>query len=133
MTNEVDNVRNVLCDWYIAMKNHDIDKLAAALSDTFLLIEHDELMDGKHLIEMLASEDDSTLVANLHDFHITVSAAGWIGTAYILANAIFVPIGGKLGDTIGRKRVYITGFVIFIVASALAGFAVRIGRRVLVC
>lgn len=73
MTNEVDNVRNVLCDWYIAMKNHDIDKLAAALSDTFLLIEHDELMDGKHLIEMLASEDDSTLVANLHDFHITVS------------------------------------------------------------
>ena len=72
MTNEVDNVRNVLCDWYIAMKNHDIDKLAAALSDTFLLIEHDELMDGKHLIEMLASEDDSTLVANLHDFHITV-------------------------------------------------------------
>jgi ketosteroid isomerase-like protein len=73
MTNEVDNVRNVLCDWYIAMKNHDIDKLVAALSDTFLLIEHDELMDGKHLIEMLASEDDSTLVANLHDFHITVS------------------------------------------------------------
>jgi ketosteroid isomerase-like protein len=73
MTNEVDNVRNVLCDWYIAMKNHDIDKLAAALSDTFLLIEHDELMDGKHLIEMLASEGDSTLVANLHDFHITVS------------------------------------------------------------
>jgi ketosteroid isomerase-like protein len=73
MTNEVDIVRNVLCDWYIAMKNHDIDKLAAALSDTFLLIEHDELMDGKHLIEMLASEDDSTLVANLHDFHITVS------------------------------------------------------------
>ena len=73
MTNEVDIVLNVLCDWYIAMKNHDIDKLAAALSDTFLLIEHDELMDGKHLIEMLASEDDSTLVANLHDFHITVS------------------------------------------------------------
>jgi ketosteroid isomerase-like protein len=73
MTNEVDNVRNVLCDWYIAMKNHEIDKLAAALSDTFLLIEHDELMDGKQLIEMLASEDDSTLVANLHDFHITVS------------------------------------------------------------
>jgi ketosteroid isomerase-like protein len=73
MTNEIDNVRKVLCDWYIAMKNHDIDKLEAALSDTFLLIEHDELMDGKHLIEMLASEDDSTLVANLHDFHITVS------------------------------------------------------------
>ena len=26
------------------------------------------------------------------DFGITVSSAGWIATAYILANAIFVPI-----------------------------------------
>ena len=57
------------------------------------------------------------------DFHITVSQAGWIGTAYILANAVFVPIWGKLGDTIGRKKVYITGFVIFIIGSILAGFA----------
>src|SRR6266403_408970 len=57
------------------------------------------------------------------DFGITVSAAGWIGTAYILANAVFVPIWGKLGDTIGRKKVYLTGFIIFIVGSALAGFA----------
>src|SRR5882757_2318336 len=57
------------------------------------------------------------------DFHITVTSAGWIATAYILANAIFVPIWGKLGDTIGRKKVYIIGFAIFIVGSVLAGFA----------
>src|SRR5690242_5006807 len=56
-------------------------------------------------------------------FGITVSAAGWIATAYILANAVFVPIWGKLGDTIGRKKVYITGFILFIVGSILAGFA----------
>src|ERR1700679_3583173 len=57
------------------------------------------------------------------DFHITVTAAGWIGTAYILANAIFVPIWGKLGDTVGRKKVYILGFLIFIFGSVLAGLA----------
>ena len=57
------------------------------------------------------------------DFHITVTAAGWIGTAYILANAVFVPIWGKLGDTIGRKKVYLIGFVIFLVGSVLAGLA----------
>jgi EmrB/QacA subfamily drug resistance transporter len=57
------------------------------------------------------------------DFSITVSSAGWIATAYILANAIFVPIWGKLGDTIGRKKVYILGFTIFIFGSVLAGFA----------
>jgi ketosteroid isomerase-like protein len=55
------------------MENHDMKKLAAALSETFLLIEHDELLDGRYLIEMLSGEEDSTLVANLHDFHITVS------------------------------------------------------------
>lgn len=59
----------------------------------------------------------------ISDFSITVSSAGWIATAYILANAIFVPIWGKLGDTIGRKKVYLTGFAIFIFGSALAGLA----------
>ena len=57
------------------------------------------------------------------DFGITVSSAGWIATAYILANAIFVPIWGKLGDTIGRKKVYILGFLIFILGSVLAGLS----------
>jgi EmrB/QacA subfamily drug resistance transporter len=59
----------------------------------------------------------------IEDFKITVNAAGWIATAYILANAVFVPIWGKLGDTVGRKKVYIMGFSIFIFGSALAGFA----------
>jgi DHA2 family multidrug resistance protein len=59
----------------------------------------------------------------INDFGITVSSAGWIATAYILANAVFVPIWGKLGDTIGRKKVYIWGFGIFIVGSVLAGLS----------
>jgi EmrB/QacA subfamily drug resistance transporter len=57
------------------------------------------------------------------DFGITVSSAGWIATAYILANAIFVPIWGKLGDTLGRKKIYILGFTIFIFGSVLAGLS----------
>jgi EmrB/QacA subfamily drug resistance transporter len=57
------------------------------------------------------------------DYRITVTSAGWIATAYILANAIFVPIWGKLGDTIGRKKVYLWGFGIFIFGSVLAGMA----------
>ena len=59
----------------------------------------------------------------MEDFSITVSEAGWIATAYILANAVFVPVWGKLGDTIGRKKVYIWGFSIFIFGSVLAGLA----------
>ena len=59
----------------------------------------------------------------INEYGITITAGGWIATAYILANAIFVPIWGKLGDTIGRKKVYIIGFAIFILGSVLAGFA----------
>jgi len=57
------------------------------------------------------------------DFGITTSVASWIATAYMIANAVFVPVWGKLGDTIGRKKVYITGFLIFIFGSVLAGLA----------
>ncbi|MBV9159530.1 MAG: DHA2 family efflux MFS transporter permease subunit [Candidatus Kaiserbacteria bacterium] len=63
----------------------------------------------------------------INDFSITVTSAGWIATAYILANAVFVPVWGKLGDTIGRKKVYIAGFVIFIFGSALAGLSWNLG------
>ncbi|MEN6397012.1 MAG: DHA2 family efflux MFS transporter permease subunit [Methanoregula sp.] len=59
----------------------------------------------------------------MEDFNILTSEAGWIATAYILANAVFVPVWGKLGDTIGRKKVYVWGFSIFILGSILAGFA----------
>lgn len=59
----------------------------------------------------------------ISEFHITVTSAGWIATAYILANAVFVPVWGKLGDTIGRKKVYLWGFGIFIFGSVLAGLA----------
>ena len=59
----------------------------------------------------------------IDDFGISVSSAGWIATAYIIANAVFVPIWGKLGDTLGRKKIYILGFSIFIIGSVLAGLS----------
>lgn len=59
----------------------------------------------------------------MSDFNISIASAGWIATAYILANAVFVPIWGKLGDTLGRKKIYMLGFGIFIFGSVLAGLA----------
>ncbi len=59
----------------------------------------------------------------IKDFGITVSQASWISTAYIIANAIFVPIFGKLGDLIGRKKLYIAGIVGFVISSVLAGLS----------
>lgn len=57
------------------------------------------------------------------DFGITVSEASWISTAYIIANAIFVPVFGKLGDLIGRKPLYLFGIISFTLTSMLAGLS----------
>jgi len=59
----------------------------------------------------------------IESFSVNVSDIAWISTAYILANAVFVPIWGKLGDTAGRKKIYLIGFIGFIIASGLCGLA----------
>ena len=78
---------------------------------------------GTFLVSLDQTVVNLALPKVISEFSITVKAAGWIATAYILANAVFVPIWGKLGDTIGRKKVYILGFSIFIIGSILAGLA----------
>src|SRR6266446_3491897 len=59
----------------------------------------------------------------IQDFSITVSEASWISTAYIIANAVFVPVFGKMGDLIGRKPLYLFGIIGFVVSSMLAGLS----------
>jgi len=67
----------------------------------------------------------------IKDFSITVSQAAWISTAYIIANAIFVPIFGKLGDLMGRKRLYIAGIIGFTVSSMLAGLSFNLPSMII--
>jgi len=67
----------------------------------------------------------------ISDFGITVSQASWISTAYIIANAIFVPIFGKLGDLIGRKPLYLFGIIGFVVASMFAGLSANLPQMVI--
>ena len=59
----------------------------------------------------------------ISELKISVKTSSWISTAYIIANAAFVPIWGKIGDTIGRKKVYIYSFSAFIGASLLAALS----------
>ncbi|MDF2683811.1 MAG: putative MFS-type transporter [Brevibacillus sp.] len=47
----------------------------------------------------------------------------WLTTAYMLTSTTVVPIAGKLADMVGRKSVYVTGLVIFMIGSMLCGMA----------
>jgi EmrB/QacA subfamily drug resistance transporter len=57
------------------------------------------------------------------DFDARLSAVSWIAVAYLLAMASCMPIYGRLADMIGRKLLYTAGFLVFILGSALCGFA----------
>lgn len=47
----------------------------------------------------------------------------WVVTAYVLGATVSTPIWGKLGDLYGRKTVFLSSIVIFLIGSALAGMA----------
>jgi len=66
------DVRATLAGWYAAMTAHDLDGVGAALTESFLLVEHDHLVDRVQLLEMLSGETDDELIAALSDFHVTV-------------------------------------------------------------
>jgi EmrB/QacA subfamily drug resistance transporter len=47
----------------------------------------------------------------------------WVITAYLLATTVSTPLYGKLGDLLGRKRLFQIAIVIFLLGSVLAGMA----------
>jgi EmrB/QacA subfamily drug resistance transporter len=52
-----------------------------------------------------------------------VAHLSWVVTAYTLAATVTTPLYGKLGDMYGRKKLFITAIVIFLVGSALSGLS----------
>jgi EmrB/QacA subfamily drug resistance transporter len=85
------------------------------------------LVIGALLLGMLLAALDQTIVATAlptiaGDLH-GLSHLSWVVTAYLLASTVSTPLWGKLGDMYGRKRFFQAAIVIFLVGSALSGFA----------
>lgn len=81
------------------------------------------VMVGTLLIGLDRTVVNLGLPGMISDFGITVSSAGWIATAYILSNAVFVPVFGKLGDKLGNRDIYLWAFIGFTVISVGAGLS----------
>jgi len=81
------------------------------------------VMVGTLLIGLDKTVVNLGLPGMISDFGISVSNAGWIATAYIISNAVFVPVFGKLGDKLGNRDIYLWSFIGFTVISVGAGLA----------
>src|ERR1700726_3605881 len=61
------------------------------------------------------------------DFHTGVTSLQWVVDAYTLTLAGLLLLGGTLGDSYGRRKVFAIGVVWFAVASLLCGLAPTAG------
>ena len=65
-----------------------------------------------------------------HDLHLSEGSLQWIVNAYTLVFGGFLLLGGRAGDLLGRKRLFLLGLVIFTGASLLDGLASSQGMLV---
>jgi EmrB/QacA subfamily drug resistance transporter len=57
------------------------------------------------------------------DLGFTAAGLAWVVTAYLVAFGGLLLISGRLGDLLGRRRVFLGGLGLFTVASLIAGLA----------
>ncbi|RFU36664.1 DHA2 family efflux MFS transporter permease subunit [Actinomadura logoneensis] len=62
-----------------------------------------------------------------HRLHTQLTGLQWIVDAYVLLVAMLLLSGGIFADRFGRKRVYLTGVVVFTAASVLCSLAPSLG------
>jgi EmrB/QacA subfamily drug resistance transporter len=78
---------------------------------------------------------DSTIVnvalpSIQHDLHFTQSSLTWVIDGYLITFGGLLLLAGRLGDLVGRKRVFLTGLVLFTGASVLCGIATSQGMLI---
>ncbi|QKW33801.1 DHA2 family efflux MFS transporter permease subunit [Actinomadura sp. NAK00032] len=82
---------------------------------------------GALMLAMLLAALDQTIVSTALPTIVSdlggLNHLSWVVTAYLLASTASTPLWGKLGDQYGRKRLFQTSIVIFLIGSALCGLS----------
>ncbi|SES48544.1 drug resistance transporter, EmrB/QacA subfamily [Streptomyces sp. yr375] len=82
---------------------------------------------GALLLGMFLAALDQTIVSTALPTIVSdlggMEHLSWVVTAYMLASTAATPLWGKLGDQYGRKRLFQTAIVLFLIGSALCGMA----------
>ncbi len=65
------------------------------------------------------------------DLHTNIQSMQWVIAAYSLMLAAFTITGGRLGDLFGRKRMFVTGAIIFAVGSFITSISTSVGMMII--
>jgi EmrB/QacA subfamily drug resistance transporter len=57
------------------------------------------------------------------DLHMSSQGLQWVANAYMLTFGALLLLGGRMGDLLGRRRLFLGGLVLFTFASLLCGIA----------
>ena len=78
-------------------------------------------------VQLLAGMDGTVVIVALpkiqNELGLSDAGRSWVITASVLTFGGLLLLGGRLGDTIGRKRAFIIGVALFTVASVMCGIA----------
>jgi EmrB/QacA subfamily drug resistance transporter len=78
-------------------------------------------------MQLLATMDSTVAIVALpkiqNDLSLSDAGRSWVITAYVLTFGGLMLLGGRLGDTIGRKRTFIVGVALFTISSILCAAA----------
>ncbi|MFI0226069.1 DHA2 family efflux MFS transporter permease subunit [Streptomyces lydicus] len=89
---------------------------------------------GALLLGLLIAALDQTIVATALPTIVSelggLNHLSWVVTAYLLASTAVTPLWGKLGDQYGRKKLFQTAIVIFLIGSVLCGIARNMGELI---
>ncbi|MGW0880502.1 MDR family MFS transporter [Streptomyces sp. NPDC002671] len=89
---------------------------------------------GALMLGLLLAALDQTIVSTALPTIVSdlggLEHLSWVVTAYLLASTAATPLWGKLGDQYGRKRLFQTAIVIFLVGSALCGAAQNMSQLI---
>jgi MFS family permease len=75
---------------------------------------------------------DSSVVSLLlppiaRDLHVGLGEVAWVPNAYVLTQVMLIAAAGVLGDRLGRRAVFLSGAVLFVLGSTISAFAGSIG------
>lgn len=83
------------------------------------------VMSGLFLAALDQTIVGTALPKILSEFN-ALKELSWVVTAYLLTSTITVPIAGKMSDLYGRRKLLLTGIVVFVIGSLLCGTAQNI-------